>query len=97
MNMTAVIMREPWKPSDGDTKCQKCFGLNPVWYCDSLMWNTVMGNDGGILCPTCFMLKAQAAGSCTLWEVACRKPGDLVPAEQVALQELREDREGSGR
>ncbi|MAG25057.1 hypothetical protein CMI47_05695 [Candidatus Pacearchaeota archaeon] len=41
-----------------------CGHPNPIWFADNELWNAVMGGDGatddpgGVLCPTCFMLKA---------------------------------------
>jgi hypothetical protein len=99
----AIFMREPWKPVDGDSKCQQCYGPNPIWFCESRIWNQVVGGDpdqeaGGILCPSCFMVKAEAANLrpaplAPLWEVVQRWPQELAPPEFEALQELRADRE----
>ena len=41
-----------------------CGHPNPIWFADNELWNAVMGgkaakdDPGGVLCPTCFMLKA---------------------------------------
>ncbi len=41
-----------------------CGHPNPIWFADNELWNAVMGGEGakddpgGVLCPTCFMLKA---------------------------------------
>jgi cell division protein FtsB len=42
----------------GDTVCQQCGGRNPVWFADNDLWNDVAGNREDILCPTCFIVKA---------------------------------------
>jgi hypothetical protein len=57
------MMRRPWQPEDGDTKCQECFCLNPVWWVQHEVWNSVVGsNDGGVLCPNCFIALADTKG-----------------------------------
>jgi hypothetical protein len=54
----ATPAERPWRPEDGDTRCQECGRPNPVWFTDHATWNSVMGSEAGILCPTCFALKA---------------------------------------
>lgn len=49
----------PWRPSDGDTRCQQCGRPNVVWSAPHDLWNEVMPNDG-VLCPLCFMKTADA-------------------------------------
>ncbi len=36
--------------------CERCGGLNPVWYAPSPLWNAVVGYREilSIWCPTCF-------------------------------------------
>lgn len=46
--------------SYGDERCHACHAENSVWFVDSEIWNAVMDDDGGILCPTCFMIVAEA-------------------------------------
>lgn len=38
----------------GDALCQECGKANPVWHAPHDLWNSVMGGEGGVLCPTCF-------------------------------------------
>jgi hypothetical protein len=73
--------RRPWRPSDGDSRCQWCGGWNPTWYVDSHVWNAVMGSGPlreapGVLCPTCFLIQAQAKeiGATGAWEVRLPMP-----------------------
>ncbi len=58
--------RRPWRPSDGESRCQSCGGMNPVWHTDNLVWNRVVGGTEreapGILCPSCFLIQAEARG-----------------------------------
>ena len=65
----ADLQRRPWRPEDGDSRCQECGRANPVWWAEDEVWNLVMGGDaqreaGGILCPTCFIIKATERGHC---------------------------------
>lgn len=52
----------------GDRKCDACHRANPVWFAPSPLWNLVIGgpeatdDPGGVLCPICFIEKAEAAG-----------------------------------
>lgn len=49
-------------------KCQDCGVDNPVWFTPSGLWNRVMGgpdardDPGGLVCPICFMKRAEKAG-----------------------------------
>ena len=43
----------PWRPEDGDTRCQVCGRRNPVWWANNEDWNALMPDDG-ILCPSCY-------------------------------------------
>lgn len=56
----------------GDALCQQCGASNPCWFAPHDLWNRVVGgpdakdDPGGVLCPTCFGIKAQEAGVGTL-------------------------------
>jgi hypothetical protein len=59
-----------------ELQCQDCHGANPVWFAPNRLWNLVMGgpsamgDPGGIVCPGCFILRAEAAGVVpTAWEL----------------------------
>jgi hypothetical protein len=58
----ASMMVRQWKLKDGDTRCQKCVGVNPVWWVEDEVWNAVMGSAAGILCPACFIAEAELKG-----------------------------------
>lgn len=53
----------PWRPEDGDTRCQQCGQPNPIWWADNAQWNATVGgpdatdDPGGVLCPTCYHAK----------------------------------------
>lgn len=62
MAETRAHIPRPWRPEDGDTRCQQCGRRNPIWWADTATWNLIVGGDasreaGGILCPTCFHSK----------------------------------------
>lgn len=50
----------PWVPEDGDTRCQLCGQRNVAWFAPNDLWNAVMGGADGVLCPMCFVRKAEA-------------------------------------
>lgn len=57
------------KYNRGDGPCDDCKTLdNPVWFTDNVFWNDVMGKEGGnILCPQCFVERAESKYSPTGW------------------------------
>jgi hypothetical protein len=55
-------------PHPEDT-CQVCRGPNIVWSAPNHVWNRVMPDDGGILCPVCFVIAAESAGIVTVWRL----------------------------
>lgn len=58
--------------------CGRCGGLNVPWVAPSPLWNEVMrggdingpGRYGDIICPTCFVVLAEAAGIASSWRIA---------------------------
>lgn len=40
-----------------ESVCMDCGGANPVWWTSGIAWNQAMGNEGGILCPSCFAVR----------------------------------------
>lgn len=42
--------------------CQECGGITRVWCADDALWNEVVGSPNGMLCPNCFIDRAEAAG-----------------------------------
>lgn len=43
-----------------EDNCQRCGGLNPVWWVDSDRYNTAV-NRAEVVCPTCFVFAHEAA------------------------------------
>jgi hypothetical protein len=63
-----------------EATCQRCGGPNVVWFAPNYVWNEVMPDDGGVLCPTCFILAAYQAGVGSRWRVA---PDDAPPKDDM--------------
>lgn len=42
--------------------CMDCGGENVVWFAPNDLWNRVMGSPNGIVCPNCFIKRAERAG-----------------------------------
>jgi len=65
-----------WYDGIGDIPCGDCETTNnPVWYTDSALWNDVMGGHAseeasGILCPQCFMRRAENKYLITGWHIS---------------------------
>ena len=65
----------PWRPEDGDRRCQRCGHPNVVWFTDADSWNTAMGNESGILCVRCFVGAYEAIYGATIWSLLPERPG----------------------
>lgn len=61
--------RRSWKPGDGDTVCQSCGRANPVWFADSDVWNCVIPEVTAVLCPICFIERADKVIRNTGWKL----------------------------
>ncbi len=56
-----------------EAKCQKCGGRNIVWFSDNQTWNLIAPADG-ILCPICFVEKAEEIGIVGPWKLTLEPP-----------------------
>lgn len=57
-------------PDHPEYLCERCHGLNVVWFAPSQIWNQAHG-EFDILCPVCFVSLAEAAGiKPTAWQIA---------------------------
>lgn len=64
--------------SKGDTVCQECGMSNPCWNTTNELWNAAWGNEGGVLCPGCFVkLYEIKTGDLRIWrlEPLPKEPG----------------------
>ena len=65
----------------GDGPCQDCGQPYPPWSAPNEVWNRIMGgpeaddDPGGMLCPTCFAVRAERAGQRHIWRLVPRVPG----------------------
>ena len=53
--------------------CDDCGGPNIVWHTDNPTWNAVMDptdDRPAILCPVCFVKRAEASGVGSRWKLA---------------------------
>ena len=77
---------EPVEPRPSEPQkdvCQRCGQPYGVWFAPNEVWNAVMHERIGMLCPNCFIDKAEARRyQCTGWE--------LRPAHQKRAQEIVE-------
>lgn len=39
--------------------CDDCARPYTIWYADNDLWNAVMPDNRGMLCPTCFLIRAE--------------------------------------
>lgn len=58
----------PWEPDDGDRKCQEPARIGSVALAEHAVWNEVMPDDG-VLCPTCFLLRADKQMGGAVWRI----------------------------
>jgi hypothetical protein len=65
----------PWRPEDGDSRCQECERTYVPWFTDNWLWNHVMGgpnctsDPGGYLCPRCFMVRVEQVSPGLVWRL----------------------------
>lgn len=45
-----------------EATCQDCNGPNIVWFAANGLWNRVMGGPDGVVCPGCFVRRAEGMG-----------------------------------
>jgi hypothetical protein len=72
------------KLSHPEAFCVECGKENITWYADNDLWNKVMPDDGGILCPQCFAKKAEVKGLSIIFHCSEIKP---VSSESKVLKE----------
>ena len=62
-------------PANVESICQTCGGFNPVWSANNNLFNKVNGSPYGIICPTCFIKKANELGI-DMFGIDADKKGD---------------------
>lgn len=55
-----------------DGPCMDCGRPCPVWSADNDVWNETVGCSEGLLCPTCFMYRADKPKR--IFDVTVRRP-----------------------
>ena len=69
--------------------CKICGVYSPTWFTDSDLWNLI--DEAGILCPACFITKAEKAGvKTTGWKLI---PEERVEKAESEARQLREQLE----
>lgn len=64
--------------------CQNCHQANPIWFAPNDIWNAVVEEVSGILCPVCFINRAERQGfKCTAREL---RPENAVTAQPVVAE-----------
>lgn len=65
----------------GDGPCMDCGTHDtPVWFTDNVFWNAVVGgpgtryDPGGLLCPICFIRRAETVTAPTGWKLTPEWP-----------------------
>lgn len=63
--------------------CQQCGGPNFVWFAANDVWNKVIPERVGVLCPRCFAERAKRVGFGVAWElVPQREPAAGIKSEE---------------
>lgn len=82
-----VIQRERgWVDFHPETYCHRCGQRNlKAWYTDNSLWNQVMGDYRGIVCPQCFteLYEEASAGNYGIWNLKLELQTDE-PSEVAA-------------
>lgn len=68
----------PWRTA-ADDSCHSCAQPNPIWWVSPQIWDDVMGIGGleTVLCPTCFLLRAQEVSEVSRGAWQIYPPGEL--------------------
>lgn len=76
----------PTTPAPAVDICQECDREYGIWWADHAVWNEAVGGDphreaGGLLCPSCFIARATAAGIASRWKVVPDESVDPIECE----------------
>lgn len=95
--MSKEIRDEKWIVADKmlfgqavrELLCQRCHREHPVWFAPNDLWNAVAKEGEHFMCPTCFVVVAEARGiKPTAWCLRLENEGDGELA--IALRENKE-------
>ena len=68
-------------------RCQECGVENVVWFTDNIVWNRVIPGRTAMLCPICFIRRADGVIPNTGWKLVSE---NLQPAPSGSAREWRE-------
>lgn len=72
-NSPKAVNATRWSPSE--SICQKCEGVNPVWFAPNKLWNKFAG-EYHFLCPNCFI--GLVGKNVKVWEVSPEQLRSLI-------------------
>lgn len=65
-----------------EATCEVCGGPNVVWFAANELWNKVMGGPDGVVCPVCFVHRAESLGlNGAAWELRQEVSDDALVVE----------------
>ena len=60
-NIADAALRDPHPAvTHPEDRCGVCGRVNPVWFAPNELWNRLVPERSGVLCPVCFMLRDQS-------------------------------------
>lgn len=85
--------------ADVDSRpCEDCGCQMLAWFAPNMIWNRVIGgpdaqyDPGGVLCPSCFIKRAERAGIIDIWKVAPSSDEDHAQAQEVSRARAEAER-----
>lgn len=71
-----VFRPQDFEQSHPEDYCQQCGGKNVVWSADNDLWNELINNREGIICPQCFQKLADAKGVSVIFRATPAKEAE---------------------
>lgn len=78
--------------------CEDCGCQMLAWFAPNMIWNRVVGgpdaqyDPGGVLCPSCFIKRAEIAGIIEVWKLAPASDEDHAQAQEVSRARAEAER-----
>lgn len=78
--------------------CEDCGCQMLAWFAPNMIWNRVIGgpdaqyDPGGVLCPSCFIKRAEIAGIIEVWKLAPASDEDHAQAQEVSRARAEAER-----